>query len=218
MATFKSTLDFIPKKLQSDPLYIKICDILDNEIDTRLDEADDIFNKYRDIEALPEEGLKLLFDEFGFGYIADVVQNLSTDDLSKLTTFISFIHFFKGNRVGLELILDLLGFAYDLEEWWEKSPKATPETFTLDIDYNESENVDNFWTTIENLKAFIAQYVYPIMDPLQIIWSAIISKRDWVIGGFYDKIFEGETHGVYLLAHLGGVADKNVEGLISDSV
>lgn len=218
MSDYISTLEFIPENLRDYPLYVEICDILDHIIEERRDEAASIIDKYRNPANLDAETIRTIIAEFGFGYIADVVSALSQEDLSNLLTFIGALGLFKGHRRGLELVIELLKIDFEIEEWWEQTPRARPETFSLVIDINESQDVPDFWDQLQRLLAFIRQYIYPIMDPLTILWSAIVSKRDWVIGGFPDFAYDGEVYSITGLWLINGFVDNSVSGMISATV
>ncbi len=118
-----------------------------------------IIDKYINTQDLPLEGLVKYIDEMGYGYINDFLQ-LDEARAKKLVAFLMLVHFLKGSRIGLELVLNIVGISAQITEWWEETPVGTPNTFTLVIDsstFADQEDAE----TYRKFETFIRNYVYP---------------------------------------------------------
>lgn len=132
------TITYIPNKLKESPLYIKITDLLD-DVQTQNDtDFKDTFNKYRDIEDINIEGVKLIIKEFGYQYIVDVLA-LTDTQLVSMLGFLSLVHILKGHKSGVELVLRLLGYDYTIEEWWEDPTNIKGFGYNYGFDYGQKD-------------------------------------------------------------------------------
>lgn len=184
-------LDFLPPKLHEEPLYSEIADVLQQVVSQSELNITDIRNKYRDYLNLRDEVVEEVIKEFGYEYITDILR-LTTTEIQILIGYVSLIHFLKGHRVGAELVLKLLGISGVFLEWWEfignidniqsifgitndsrfltnssiYTPTWEPYTYYLRVLINQSRIKSN---TIDKLKEFLRQYVYPVLIRLDYI-------------------------------------------------
>ena len=133
-----------------------------------------------------ESKLLEIIKEFGYDYITDVL-DLTTAQIRQLAQLISLIHFMKGHKDGLVLVLDLLGFVGSiLTEWWEKNPQGTPDTFDMELNLNVS-SIDT--EAIIRLLAFVENYVYPVIEELTFV--ADVLTAEIYMHGTVDVIHRG---------------------------
>lgn len=178
---------FFPKKLKDVALFDQVL-FATAEI-VRVAEIDlkDSVEKWNDFQILPEDLLLEIIKEFGYDYITDVL-DLSIAQTRQLAQLISLIHFMKGHKDGLVLVLDLLGFVGStLTEWWEKTPiQGTPDTFDMVLNLNVS-SIDS--AAVPRLLAFVENYVYPIIGNLTFISDVVDSEI--YMHGTVDVIHRG---------------------------
>lgn len=184
-------LDYLPQKLHEEPLYSEIADVLQQVVSQSELNITDIRNKYRDYLNLRDEVVEEVIKEFGYEYITDILR-LTTAEIQLLIGYVSLIHFLKGHRVGAELVLKLLGISGTFIEWWEfignidniqgifgitndsrfltnssiYTPTWEPYTYYLRVLVNQSRIKSD---TIDKLKIFLRQYVYPVLIRLDYI-------------------------------------------------
>ncbi len=181
-----NALEMLPEARQKEDAFIKISDLLNHQIAVIDQELKPMVGKYTDYNKLDDKHLYLLLKEFGYEYLADA-SILDTSKLSTLISYLKLIHFLKGTRKGLQLVLDLLGYDYTDTLWYEKSPKGEPHTFDLDITVPITA-VNN--TTIGNLNTFLRNYVYPLSTLVIDILPFKLLQTYSGGGGFSDQIYE----------------------------
>ncbi len=185
-----SAQQFLPKDLgKVDNTYKQFYEILDYFLDDQEKHFYDISEKHRDKTKLSVDALKAIVSEYGYDYIDDVM-DLSQDALSALTGYLNAIHFLKGTKDGLELVLKFLTISYDIEEWWEKNPKGEPDTYSLYVDVSMSGIKIG---TLKALLAFLEHYVYPKLTEFELSYFAELAKLGFVGGGFADILIYFET-------------------------
>ncbi len=178
-----SAQQFLPKELaKQDNTYKQFYEILDYFIDSQVPYFYDISEKHRDRDKLSTDALKAIVSEYGYDYIDDVME-LSHDELSALAGYLNAIHFLKGTKSGLELVLKFLTISYEIEEWWEKNPKGIPDTYSLFVDVSMSGIKVG---TLQAMLAFLEHYVYPKLTEFELSYFAEIAKLGISFGGFSD--------------------------------
>lgn len=172
---------YLPPKLQENEYYLKQCSLIDalltggspyftNERN-RLQEA---LNKYKDYQNLSDSAVRQVIEEFGFEYIVNILE-LPESKMKNLIAYLSLINMLKGSKTGLELVLNLLGFDYEILEWWE-DPIALPvrNTYALELVFEDMGFDSKF---LEDFRSFSRQYVYPILADIVVHfkfnWAAI---------------------------------------------
>lgn len=161
---------FFPKKLREVGLYDQVLYAVAEIVRVAEEDLKDSVEKWYDFQALPEDLLLAIIQEFGYDYITDVL-DLDEARIRQLSQLISLIHFMKGHKDGLILVLDLLGFVGSIvTEWWEKSPQGTPDTFDLELNLNIS-SIDS--AAVPRLLVFIENYVYPIIESLTFVSDVV---------------------------------------------
>ena len=193
--TTDNTIEYFQRELRDRDLYIKVAEMLDYISAQHREDFFDVKNKYRNPELLSEEVAANIIEEYGFNYINEIADTLTQVETDILLHFISLVHFLKGHRTGLELILRVLGFEFVIEEWWEQTPKGTPMTFNMDILMNLTIVPDVF-ETLTKIRNFVEHYVYPKFE----IANLVYDFDDFVgfipvISGFIDYDLEGEITG-----------------------
>jgi hypothetical protein len=169
----------VPLRLREKPLFKKFAEMLDFEIEVSDDEFKDIKFKFRDSEELSDEIVLEIVKEQGFEYISDLILTLQNINTSNILNFVSLLHLLKGHRDGLELVLTLLGFEFEIREWWEQSPQAEPHTF------------DDVFLTLNRIRTFAENYVYPKFAIANLIVDFEFAEATAVVAGF--NLFECST-------------------------
>jgi len=184
--------DFIPKRLQSEGLYDQLIWAVEKTLQDADADLKGSVEKYFDFENLPIDLLELIIAEEGYAYITDILE-LSESQLRGLTQLIGLVHFYKGTKTGLLLVLSLVGFlGSTTEEWWEQSPEGEPHTFKLTLNLNTSTISA---TAIPRLLVFVRSYVYPILEEL-ILVSDVVDAEAYAYG------FVKQTHTGTITTHL----------------
>ena len=177
----------VPLRLRNKALYKKFAEMLDFQIEVLDDEFKDIKFKFRDSEQLSDETVLEIVKEQGFEYIADIVSTLQNIQTNNLLNFVSLLHLLKGHRDGLELVLTLLGFEFEIREWWEQDPQGDPHTFDMDIFLNLSQ-VSNVFLTLNRIRTFVENYVYPKFEVANLIVDFQFAQAHALVAGF--NLFE----------------------------
>jgi hypothetical protein len=120
---------------------------------------------------LSRERNSQVVNEFGYQYLLDAL-GMSALDVALIRSFITVIHQLKGSRQGVDLIIDLLELRdyVQLFEWWEDDP--TGETvdemsYRAEVDLTNEVNFNS--NTLQALRLFLRQYVYPILADFALI-------------------------------------------------
>ena len=157
---------YIPSQLRDTELYTLVMPMIsymmgygNPDADKMVKRLDDVIYKYKDLNSLQPETLGILLNEFGYGYIENIL-TLSKGDLANILGFLSLISFYKGSREGYETVLRLLDIDYKITEWWEFFPKQERNTFELDL-FLRYYNLITY-DQIDLLLDFTRNYVYPI--------------------------------------------------------
>ena len=169
---------FFPKELRDVGLFDQVLYAVAEIVRVAEIDLKDSVEKWYDFQVLPEDLLLEIVREFGYEYITDVL-DLDEARIRELTQLISLIHFLKGHRDGLILVLDLLGFVGSVvTEWWEKNPQGTPTTFDLELNLNVS-SIDS--AAVPRLLTFMENYVYPVIEELTFV-SDVVSAEFFLHG------------------------------------
>ena len=139
---FINSAKYLPKKLANNNKFQKICSLIDSLISDNSEyfsyeksQLNSVINKYRDFRNLDNTTIHQVVSEFGYQYIIDILE-LPDSRLRDLMGFLALINMLKGSRPGLELVLSLLGFEFELLEWWE-DPVTLPQkcTYALELTF-----------------------------------------------------------------------------------
>ena len=164
---------------------------------------DDFVQKYKDVTRVRTKSLKEIVAEEGFKYVADVL-SLTRLELETLVKYINVINDLKGSLSGLEVVFNMIGIKYNMVEWWEKAPQGTPHTFDLAIEVDMHKVALNMMT---NLKNFVRNYVYPVIENFEITYKMNIAQLSIILGGFIDIELPAETSISPVLASSAGFID-----------
>ena len=172
---------YLPSEFQKNEYYLKICSLIDSLLSSNseyfanermmLQEA---INKYKDYRNLRDTTLHQLVKEFGFQYIIEIL-SLPESKLKNIIAYLSLINMLKGSKTGLELVLSLLVFEYEITEWWE-DPIFLPDrnTYALDLIFVDMGFDSKF---LVDFQTFSRQYGYPLLANIvtyfKFNWAAI---------------------------------------------
>lgn len=177
---------FFPKKLREVGLYDQVLYAVAEIVRVAEIDLKDSVEKWYDFQVLPSDLLLEIVSEFGYDYITSVL-DLDEERIRQLSQLISLIHFMKGHKDGLVLVLDLLGFVGSIvTEWWEKEPQGTPTTFDLELNLNVS-TIDS--AAVPRLLVFVENYVYPIIEELTFVSDTL--SAEVYMHGTVDVIHHG---------------------------
>lgn len=186
----KDTLKYFPEELRKFQLNPKVAELLDYIVEQTCEDFKDIKDKYRDPDNAKEEVVEAIINEYGFGYINDVIATLTNIEFNILLQFMGLLHFLKGTREGLGLIMTVLGFEYEIEEWWEKTPEGEPHTFDMTIDMNLT-TVPDVLQTLAQIRAFTEEYVYPKFGVANLSFLFEFVAATPILAGFNTHVHDG---------------------------
>lgn len=161
----RPAIELIPEKQSESELFIKISEMVDHETEKFSQAIIDVASKYTDPNSVSREVVSEVFRENGLPSVVELLEKLDVVDHNTLLAFSSYILLFKGSRSGYETVLRLMGFDYDMTEWWEVGGSGVPNTFAINIDLNDSR-VSQPYETFQKIKKFTSEYVFPIIFPL----------------------------------------------------
>lgn len=180
-----STQQFIPQELSTDELLEEFYRLVDYLLNSNVVTLNDTLYKFKDRSKIQVEALQSYITEQGYEYIVNVL-SLTKDQLETLTEYLNLIHFLKGTRRGLELVLDLLGIVADITEWWEEDPKEEPHTFRMELEFNLG-NIRR--DTVTRLTEFTTHYVFPKLKSIIINYESEIASMQVSLAGGVDQEF-----------------------------
>lgn len=192
--SIKDTLNYLPKELRKFELNPKVAEMLDYIITNAAEDFKDVSAKYRDPDNAKEEVVESIINEYGFAYINTVIDTLTTLEFNILLQFMGLLHFLKGTREGLDLILSVLGFTFEVVEWWEKDPQGEPHTFDMTIDMDLSL-VDDVLATLAQIRAFTEEYVYPKFELANLSFLIKFVAASPILAGFSTHVHDGQFTG-----------------------
>jgi hypothetical protein len=197
------SLNSLPEYLRDKPLFIKICELLDWVAENKAEiDYEKLRNKYNSLFVFDEDYTMQMVSELGYSYIFDIL-SLTEDEAKVVVNYLNAIHYYKGTRRGLELVLTLLGIVFTLTEWWEdpdRVPPLIPYTFMLDVHVDYSRVTRE---TIRKLKVFVRDYVYPLWE----ISYIYLTEIPLVTGGagFVDREVTVEPVCQLIIASKGAI-------------
>lgn len=176
--------NYVPPRIRDFSLYQKVCEILDFVRKRSNAEFNNSKSKYFDFNDLDDDAVKDVINEFGYGYIVDALE-LSQSQLRSMLGYIALIHLLKGSKIGLQLVLDLMGLTgkYIISEWWEDT-SLQPGEFSFLIDVT-TFGISNL-ASLDTLRVFVRQYVYPKMT---IQDSSGLTGYGYSYGNYYGGVY-----------------------------
>lgn len=180
---------YLPENFKEIDVYKKTRELTNYIVRECAKDFEDVKYKNRDATKLSDEVIGEIIKEHGFGYIATVIDSLNEGEFSSLKGFISLLNLMKGSRQGLELVLKLLGFDSIIQEWWETHPQLDTFTYQITVVINSS-SVPDYISTLKFIKSFARQYVYPIIDNIELKFTLSLAEAVAVPAGF--------THAKYI--------------------
>lgn len=132
----------------------------------------------RDLQLSKERNAQII-SEFGYQYLLDAL-DLSPMDVALIRSFITTIHWLKGSRRGVDLLIDLLELEdyVQVYEWWEDNPHHDPSEGEAELAYRvevdlRKDNIKLRNDALQALRLFLRQYVYPIMSDFGLLINFI---------------------------------------------
>jgi len=178
----KKTIEYLPEHLREEELWQVLCDLIDYVSPTEED-----FQRvlYRFDSSTVAADYERVFEELGFEYITDLF-TLSTEQRSVFLFFLYLIVALKGHRKGLELVLDLAGVQYQIQEWWEQSPQGPQFTFVVNI---TSDISVLGWNFVQKFQTFCSRYVLPELTNVSVVYNLGAIGTWTSVGGFVDQSY-----------------------------
>lgn len=172
-------------------LWIKLNEMTNYVVQMSVDDMAVVRYKYRDQTKIGNEAIKQIITENGYQYIANVMDTIEGFDFQVLIAFADLIGNLKGTRVGIELVLRLMGFSSSITEWWEASPKAEPWSYKITVGVDASF-VPNLYTTLDTLKEFSRNYVFSQISNIDLQFGgAQFAQAVATMGGFVSNTWTG---------------------------
>lgn len=170
---------YLPHFWATTPLYAeKLIPLLDSILSVDSPHADklalayyDIWNKMSSPENMTEESIKSYIRDHGYGYLLELL-SVSGDTLQNVLFLLPLIHYLKGSRRGLEVVLSLLQgslniSASEIVSWFE-ADDMEEDTFTVESDLDLATIDSSFF---EKFDIFVQKYVYPTLTGLTVSYS-----------------------------------------------
>lgn len=212
---------YLPSKLRDTDLHQKVIDVVNNLTQEQRDEFKDVLLKYKDPFSITDDAAREIIKEFGFEYITEIIETLSNQDLGSLVTYIGFISTMKGHKTGLEVIFKLLGFDYEIVEWFEfdkdRKKGHYPDSKVLEVDEWKlsinilgSTSINNIFDTVPKLHNFVRNYVYPLLAYLELLFVGEVSPISITSAGSIKELqFNEDTFDITkIISSVGTV--KNI--------
>ena len=147
--------------------------------------------KYRDQTQIGNDAIKEIIIENGYQYVSDVLDTLNSFDFQTLISFAHLIGNLKGTRVGIELVLQLMGFASVITEWWEATPVAEPWSYKITVTVDTSF-VPDLYATLAALRSFSQSYQFALISNIDLLFGgAEFAQAGAVMGGFVQNTWRG---------------------------
>lgn len=183
----------------------------DSDLLTKLQDTDKV--SYLAQNAVDLNSVIGVINEFGYSYIYNLLVNYREDEAQMIhyaeqaKAFLSVIHLLKGHKIGLLLVMGLLGITSYTTEWWELVDEAAqllidadptmrweearaasagvaePDTYQLKITAGIPSS-----SLIASLRDFSRQYVYPLVDIC--VEQLVLFDRPFVWVGFGGEVRE----------------------------
>ena len=185
-----NTIQFIPKNLREMELYPKLAEMMNYIITNSEAEIADVKYKWTHPEFVRQEVIQEVIKELGFQYISSVMDTITNFEFNTLLSFLSLINLLKGSRTGFELVLILLAFDSAISEWWEKIPQHEVYTFEVII-IMDSNKVPNVFKTLDQVKIFAREYVFPIIENIDFRFSFSFAEKNLTVAGFFKPHYFG---------------------------
>ena len=204
----KKSIEYLPEYLRENEFFRLVCDCVDWLFDEELLVEESLPSSKWNLDIQDIETLNSLSEELGLDYITSVLL-LTKETLKSLLEHAFLLRYLKGSRAGLERVLELLGIAYTVTEWWEKSPPGDEFTFDLEVDLNLSQVKPD---TVGKLLTFLRSYVYPLVN-LVVKWCADFAELDAAFLGGEVSEERGAVGGINLFVQ--GFGGERVEQRLS---
>lgn len=160
-----TSIQAIPPNLQALPLNTKTTSLIDYLVQQQALAFQDVKYKYSNPAQVNSEVIVQIINEFGFTYITNLMSTITNYEFNTLLSFVSLINLLKGSVTGLQLILVLLGFDAVITQWYQIAPLGVPYTYAMLLLMNSSY-VQNPIATVDAVKIFARQYVFPLLTSL----------------------------------------------------
>jgi hypothetical protein len=200
---FEKSENLLPERLRDDELFKYVTELMDVIYEKYAEDMRDVSLKYISPDDVSEQTVKEVFLENGLKSVVDLFDTFDDIDFATILYFSTYILLFKGHRSGYELVLKLVGFDYDMVEWWETDPKGKENTFSISLNISSS-TVSNPYQTFQKVKKFTAEYVLPIISPLFYNYDVTIDRAATTCLASHHETFFGEAEATAIDADLWG--------------
>lgn len=184
---------FLSTNLQDAELSPKLNEMMNYILSSVVEDLKDTKYKYTQPELLREEAIKQIIIEQGYDYVAGVMDTIEGLQFNTMLSFVDLINQLKGTRVGLELVLKLLGFDSIIKEWWQNTVSdKEPWSYDIVIVMNTS-NVPDIYNTLDKIKIFSENYVIANIANIDVRFSASrFAEKAPIMGGFEFQKHRGK--------------------------
>jgi len=177
-------IEFIPENLRDEEIFQYITELLDKVVEKDNEIAQPLLSK---LDPSNTEDIEEVYKEFGVDYIIDMLKTEETKEI--LSAYFSLIRAYKGKRSGLELLFNLLGWKFEIKEWWEEPERLPCCTAEVSL-YVDPSNVNTQpgKTPMSQILWFMRNYVYPL---IYLVWVVNLGSIDTDIltaGFFTNKV------------------------------
>lgn len=184
MTELQDVQAFIAPYQNDTELWQKITSLINHIVTDTATDMSVVKYKYTDPTKIGNAAIEQVIIETGYSYIASVMETVSNFDFSAMVSFANLISNLKGTRVGMELVLQLMGFDSVITEWWEATPTAEPWSYKITVVVDTS-HVLNLYTTLAALKVFSQNYVFAKISDIELQFSgADFATKAPTMGGF----------------------------------
>lgn len=193
----EALLSYTADALKDAELSVKLNEMLWHIVDGFNTDLSDTKNKYVDTDKLSDEAIKQKIIEQGYDYIKSVMDNINGLQFNKLLLFLDLIAQLKGTRVGIELVLQLLGFSALIEEWWQVNPKKPRWSYEITV-FMDLSLVANPYDTLDKIRVFSRFYQIANISniDLEFVITEFAQRAPIMAGFFHHDYFADITQRV----------------------
>lgn len=185
-------LSYTAVALSDADMSVKLNEMLSHIVADFNKDLSDVKYKYTDTDQLYEDAIKQKIIESGYSYISDVMNTITGLQFNRLLLFLDLISQLKGTRVGMDLVLKLLGFNSVIQEWWEQTPQRPPWSYQIEI-FMDLSIVSNPYDTLDKIKTFSRYYQIANISNIDLLFTVSqFAQRTPIVGGFHKYKHFGE--------------------------
>lgn len=191
MTELTDVSQFIARYQNNTLLWQKLNEITNHIVMETVEDMKVVRYKYSDPTQLGNDAIKEIIIENGYEYIKGVMDTIDGFDFATMLSFTNLIGNLKGTRIGMELVLRLMGFDSIITEWWEESPKGEPWSYKITVIVDNSI-VPDLYVTLAKLRIFSQNYVYAKISNIDLQFAAeSFADLAPIMGGFISNTWRG---------------------------